>query len=83
MPDQPWPQAGAGSVRLASHGAHSSLGAQGYTAFGVFAVSQVDTNAVFSRLKRDGMVVASLGSCPRETTNKADFCLATDVEVAA
>lgn len=61
----------------------NSLGAQGYTAFGVFAVSQVDTNAVFSRLKRDGMVVASLGSCPGETTNKADFCLATDVEVAA
>ncbi|SDI34409.1 monosaccharide ABC transporter substrate-binding protein, CUT2 family [Actinokineospora alba] len=61
----------------------SSLGAQGYTAFGVFAVSQVDTNAMFSRLKRDGMVVASLGSCPGETTNKADFCLATDVELAA
>lgn len=61
----------------------NSLSAQGYTAFGVFAVSQVDTNAMFSRLKRDGMVVASLGSCPGETTNKADFCLATDVEIAA
>lgn len=61
----------------------NALAARGYTAYGVFAVSQKDTNAVFSKLKRDGMVVASLGSCPGETTNKADFCLATDVEVAA
>ncbi|WP_436499238.1 sugar ABC transporter substrate-binding protein [Actinokineospora sp. HUAS TT18] len=57
--------------------------AQGYTAFGVFGVSSVDINATFSNMKSTGLVVASLGSCPADTVNKADFCLATDVEVAA
>ncbi|HVK21127.1 MAG TPA: substrate-binding domain-containing protein [Actinokineospora sp.] len=57
--------------------------AQGYTAFGIFGVSSADINATFSRMKATGLVVASLGSCPADTVNKADFCLATDVEVAA
>ncbi|MGI5520121.1 sugar ABC transporter substrate-binding protein [Micromonospora sp. CA-259024] len=59
-----------------------SLAAQGYNAFGVFGVSPDNINSTFEDLKRQGFPVASLASCPAGD-NKADFCLSTDVEVAA
>jgi ribose transport system substrate-binding protein len=61
----------------------TSLAAQGYNAFGVFGVSPTDINSTFSDLRSKGFAVASLGSCPAGTTDKADFCLSTDVEQAA
>jgi ribose transport system substrate-binding protein len=60
-----------------------SLAAQGYNAFGIFGVSPDNINSTFEDLKRQGFAVGSLASCPAGTTNKADFCLSTDVEVAA
>jgi ribose transport system substrate-binding protein len=60
-----------------------SLAAQGYNAFGVFGVSPENINSTFQDLKRQGYPVASLASCPAGNTNQADFCLSTDVEVAA
>ncbi|MFI6259880.1 sugar ABC transporter substrate-binding protein [Micromonospora zamorensis] len=59
-----------------------SLAAQGYNAFGVFGVSPDNINSTFEDLKRQGFAVGSLASCPAGA-NKADFCLSTDVEVAA
>ncbi|MBQ1012784.1 sugar ABC transporter substrate-binding protein [Micromonospora sp. M51] len=59
-----------------------SLAAQGYNAFGVFGVSPDNINSTFEDLKRQGFPVGSLASCPAGA-NKADFCLSTDVEVAA
>jgi ribose transport system substrate-binding protein len=61
----------------------TSLAAQGYTAFGVFGVSPTAVNSTFSDLKAKGYAVASLGSCPAGGTDNADFCLSTDVELAA
>jgi len=61
----------------------STLAARGYNAFGIFGVSPTDINTTFSDLKSQGFAVASLASCPAGGTNKADFCLSTDVEVAA
>ncbi|MFC9843225.1 sugar ABC transporter substrate-binding protein [Streptomyces sp. NPDC060223] len=61
----------------------STLAARGYNAFGVFGVSPTDINSTFSDLKSQGFAVASLGSCPAGDVNEADFCLSTDVEVAA
>ncbi|MER7774717.1 substrate-binding domain-containing protein [Streptomyces sp. NPDC096191] len=61
----------------------STLAARGYNAFGVFGVSPTDINTTFTDLKSQGMAVASLGSCPAGDTNEADFCLSTDVELAA
>jgi ribose transport system substrate-binding protein len=60
-----------------------ALAAQGYNAFGVFGVSPENINSTFEDLKRQGYPVASLASCPAGNTNKADFCLSTDVELAA
>jgi ribose transport system substrate-binding protein len=60
-----------------------SLAAQGYNAFGVFGVSPDNINSTFEDLKRQGFAVASLASCPAGNTDKADFCLSTDVEQAA
>jgi ribose transport system substrate-binding protein len=60
-----------------------SLAAQGYNAFGVFGVSPENINSTFSDLKRQGFPVASLASCPAGDTDKADFCLSTDVQQAA
>ncbi|MEV4758619.1 sugar ABC transporter substrate-binding protein [Micromonospora sp. NPDC049559] len=60
-----------------------SLAAQGYNAFGIFGVSPENINATFEDLKRQGFPVASLASCPAGNVNKADFCLSTDVELAA
>jgi ribose transport system substrate-binding protein len=60
-----------------------SLAAQGYNAFGVFGVSPENINSTFEDLKRQGFPVASLASCPAGDTDKADFCLSTDVEQAA
>ncbi|WP_406416832.1 substrate-binding domain-containing protein [Streptomyces sp. NBC_00873] len=61
----------------------STLAARGYNAFGVFGVSPTDINTTFSDLKSQGFAVASLGSCPAGGSNDADFCLSTDVELAA
>ncbi|MEV6026333.1 substrate-binding domain-containing protein [Streptomyces sp. NPDC052036] len=61
----------------------STLAARGYNAFGVFGVSPTDINTTFADLKSQGFAVASLASCPAGGTDKADFCLSTDVEVAA
>ncbi|MGW8555638.1 substrate-binding domain-containing protein [Streptomyces tubercidicus] len=61
----------------------STLAARGYNAFGVFGVSPTDINTTFAELKSQGMAVASLGSCPSGTKDEADFCLSTDVELAA
>ncbi|WP_371634064.1 substrate-binding domain-containing protein [Streptomyces sp. NBC_01259] len=61
----------------------STLAARGYNAFGVFGVSPTDVNTTFSDLKSQGFAVASLGSCPAGGKNEADFCLSTDVELAA
>ncbi|MFE2425269.1 sugar ABC transporter substrate-binding protein [Streptomyces sp. NPDC059373] len=60
-----------------------SLAAHGYNAFGVFGVSPDNINSTFGDLQRQGFHAASLGSCPAGTTDKADFCLATNVEDAA
>ncbi|MGW7622115.1 substrate-binding domain-containing protein [Streptomyces antimycoticus] len=60
----------------------STLAARGYNAFGVFGVSPTDINSTFADLKSQGLAVASLGSCPAGR-NEADFCLSTDVELAA
>ncbi|WP_431922118.1 sugar ABC transporter substrate-binding protein [Nonomuraea jabiensis] len=60
-----------------------SLAAQGYNAFGVFGVSPENINATFEDLKRQGFPVASLASCPAGEADKADFCLSTDVQLAA
>src|SRR5258705_6593311 len=60
-----------------------SLAAQGYNAFGIFGVSPDNINSTFEDLKRQGFAVGSLASCPAGTTDKADFCLSTDVELAA
>lgn len=61
----------------------STLAARGYNAFGVFGVSPTDINTTFADLKSQGFAVASLASCPAGGTNEADFCLSTDVELAA
>lgn len=60
-----------------------SLAAQGYNAFGIFGVSPENINSTFEDLKRQGFAVGSLASCPAGDTDKADFCLSTDVEQAA
>jgi ribose transport system substrate-binding protein len=60
-----------------------ALAAQGYNAFGIFGVSPDNINSTFQDLKRQGYPVASLASCPAGSTDQADFCLSTDVEVAA
>jgi ribose transport system substrate-binding protein len=60
-----------------------SLAAQGYNAFGIFGVSPADINSTFSDLKGKGLAVASLASCPAGNRDDADFCLSTDVELAA
>lgn len=60
-----------------------SLAARGYNAFGVFGVSPTDVNTTFEDLKSKGLAVASLASCPAGDTNEADFCLSTDVKLAA
>ncbi|MFE2520652.1 substrate-binding domain-containing protein [Streptomyces mirabilis] len=61
----------------------STLAARGYNAFGIFGVSPTDINSTFADLKSQGFAVASLASCPAGGTNEADFCLSTDVELAA
>ncbi|SEE49336.1 substrate-binding domain-containing protein [Jiangella alba] len=61
----------------------NSLAADGYNAFGIFGVSPTDINTTFADLKSQGFAVASLASCPAGDTNEADFCLSTDVELAA
>ncbi|MFC0624834.1 sugar ABC transporter substrate-binding protein [Kribbella deserti] len=61
----------------------NSLAAQGYNAFGIFGVSPTDINSTFEDLKDKGFAVGSLASCPAGDTNAADFCLSTDVELAA
>ncbi|MBG0857099.1 substrate-binding domain-containing protein [Streptomyces spinoverrucosus] len=61
----------------------STLAARGYNAFGIFGVSPTDINTTFSDLKSQGFAVASLASCPAGGENAADFCLSTDVELAA
>ncbi|MFC9465574.1 sugar ABC transporter substrate-binding protein [Streptomyces coelicoflavus] len=61
----------------------STLAARGYNAFGIFGVSPTDINTTFADLKTQGFAVASLGSCPAGNENEADFCLSTDVELAA
>lgn len=61
----------------------TSLAAQGYNAFGVFGVAPENINSTFDDLHRKGFRVASLASCPAGNVNKADFCLSTDVELAA
>jgi ribose transport system substrate-binding protein len=60
-----------------------SLAAQGYNAFGIFGVSPADINSTFRDLKGKGLAVASLASCPAGNQDDADFCLSTDVELAA
>ncbi|MFE4334128.1 sugar ABC transporter substrate-binding protein [Streptomyces sp. NPDC056831] len=61
----------------------STLAARGYNAFGVFGVSPTDINTTFADLKSQGFAVASLASCPADGRNEADFCLSTDVGLAA
>ncbi|MFE4798280.1 substrate-binding domain-containing protein [Streptomyces sp. NPDC056708] len=61
----------------------STLAARGYNAFGVFGVSPTDVNTTFADLKSQGFSVASLASCPAGDKNEADFCLSTDVKLAA
>lgn len=60
-----------------------SLEAQGYNAFGIFGVSPDNINSTFQDLERQNAIVASLASCPAGTTDKAAFCLSTDVKLAA
>ncbi|MFE2734848.1 sugar ABC transporter substrate-binding protein [Streptomyces sp. NPDC059349] len=61
----------------------STLAARGFNAFGLFGVSPTDINTTFADLKSQGFATASLGSCPAGKKNEADFCLSTDVELAA
>ncbi|WP_027344740.1 sugar ABC transporter substrate-binding protein [Hamadaea tsunoensis] len=61
----------------------TSLAAQGYNAFGIFGVAPENINNTFDNLKQKGFVVGSLASCPAGDTDKADFCLSTDVQQAA
>ncbi|MFI6275280.1 sugar ABC transporter substrate-binding protein [Streptomyces sp. NPDC050988] len=61
----------------------STLAARGYNSFGVFGVSPTDINSTFADLKSQGFPVASLGSCPAGDKDEADFCLSTDVQLAA
>ncbi|WP_019069518.1 sugar ABC transporter substrate-binding protein [Streptomyces hokutonensis] len=61
----------------------STLAARGYNAFGVFGVSPTDINSTFADLRSQGFPVASLGSCPAGDKDEADFCLSTDVRLAA
>ncbi len=61
----------------------TSLAAQGYNAFGIFGVAPENINNTFDNLKQKGYHVASLASCPAGDTDKADFCLSTDVQQAA
>ena len=61
----------------------NSLAAQGSNAFGIFGVSPADINSTFQDLKSKGFAVASLASCPAGSQDDADFCLSTDVELAA
>ncbi|MFJ5261818.1 substrate-binding domain-containing protein [Streptomyces sp. NPDC088387] len=61
----------------------STLAARGYNAFGVFGVSPTDINTTFADLRSQGFAVASLGSCPAGGEDEADFCLSTNVELAA
>jgi ribose transport system substrate-binding protein len=61
----------------------NSLVANGYNGFGIFGVSPTDINTTFKNLKENGIATASLASCPAGDVNEADFCLATDVELAA
>ncbi|TFC91913.1 sugar ABC transporter substrate-binding protein [Cryobacterium breve] len=61
----------------------NSLVANGYNAFGIFGVSPTDINSTFKMLKGSGIATASIASCPAGETNEADFCLSTDVEIAA
>jgi ribose transport system substrate-binding protein len=60
-----------------------SLAAQGYNAFGIFGVSPDNINTTFQDLKKKGYAVGSLASCPAGDKDEADFCLSTDVQVAA
>jgi ribose transport system substrate-binding protein len=60
-----------------------ALAVQGHNAAGIFGVSPTDINSTFADLKGKGLSVASLGSCPAGEGNDADFCLSTDVQVAA
>jgi ribose transport system substrate-binding protein len=60
-----------------------SLAAQGNNAFGIFGVSPADINSTFQDLKSKGFTVASLASCPAGSRDDADFCLSTDVQLAA
>lgn len=60
-----------------------SLGAQGYNAFGIFGVSPTDINSTFASLKGKGFAVGSVGSCPADEVNEADYCLSTDTGEAA
>jgi ribose transport system substrate-binding protein len=60
-----------------------SLAAQGNNAFGVFGVSPAAINSTFHDLKSKGFAVASLASCPAGSQDAADFCLSTDVQLAA
>jgi ribose transport system substrate-binding protein len=60
-----------------------SLAAQGDNAFGVFGVSPAAINSTFLDLKSKGFAVASLASCPAGSKDDADFCLSTDVQLAA
>ena len=61
----------------------NSLVANGYNAFGIFGVSPTDINSTFANLKKNGIAVGSIASCPAGDTDEADFCLSTDVETAA
>jgi ribose transport system substrate-binding protein len=60
-----------------------SLAAQGDNAFGIFGVSPAAINSTFQDLKSKGFAVASLASCPAGSKDDADFCLSTDVQLAA
>jgi ribose transport system substrate-binding protein len=60
-----------------------ALAVQGHNAAGIFGVSPTDINSTFADLKGKGLAVGSLGSCPAGDTDDADFCLSTDVELAA
>jgi ribose transport system substrate-binding protein len=61
----------------------TSLAAQGYNAFGIFGVAPENINNTFDNLSSKGFKVASLASCPAGDTDKAQFCLSTDVQQAA
>lgn len=61
----------------------NTLGARGYSAFGVFGVSATDINTTFDTIKSNKFAAASIASCPAGDVNRADFCLSTDTEVQA